>query len=196
MTQLVSSDLPVGYTGAMTADQMNRLRDDLLIHHDHSSGKGGTVGHGNTEDAAIDDTYLTHVNLNKHVQGTGVVEGGPDNPGGSAGVHGLGTTSYVWGNTKRQLVCQIGTGTTDRGGDEDDDPLSQRGRGTFGTAFAEPPELVWCLPNVGQAACVSVYQRLATSFAVRFRFRDESTYSDGNQHNIPFLWIAFGVIEE
>lgn len=192
MGELVSSTLPGGYTGAITADQFNRLRDDLMKHHDHSSGKGGTVAHSNTTDAVIDDTYLDHDTINKHIQGSGT-SGSPDNPGGSQGVHNLSSATYLAGITKQQMICQVGTGTTDR---HDSETKEQRGRGTWSTAFAEPPTLILCLNTVGQAATTTIYQRLTTSFAVKFRFRDESSYSDGNQHNIPFVWMAWGVIEE
>jgi hypothetical protein len=184
MSQLVSSTLT---GGNITSHQFNALRDDLMKHHDHSAGKGGAIAHSSLTDQAIDDTYLTHEALSVHVQGAGTDET-PDDPGGSSGVHGLG--DYVAGITKRQLVCQIGTGTTDRYDDNEN-----RGRGTFGVPFAEPPDVVLCCCTIGQAATVTVYQRLTTSFAVKFRFRDESTYS-GSQQNLPFVWAAWGYIEK
>jgi len=190
MSDLLSSDLPGGYTGPLTADQMNRLRDDLFKRHDHSSGKGGTITHSSVTDAAIPGTYLSHSILNQHVQGTGT-SGTPDNPGGDRGVHGLGSSTYVAGMTKGQFVVQHGTGTTDR---YNEDTEEQRGRGTFGTPYAEPPYvLVTCA--IGESATVTVYQRLTTSFAVKFRFMDGSTYQ-GSQQNIAFTWIAFGVMNE
>jgi hypothetical protein len=195
MSQLVSSTLPAGYTGVITADQFNRLRDDLMKHHDHSTDHGGQISHADLVDGVIDGTYLSHALLNKHVQGAGI-RPTPDNPGGAQGVHGLdGSGAYVAGITKRQLMCQIGSGTTDKGGTADDE-LEQRGRGTFGLAFAEPPAVVLALNTVGYAASTTVYQVLNTSFAVKFRFITGSTYSDGSQHNIPFVWLALGVIEE
>jgi len=185
MSQIVSSDLA---SGNITAHQFNSLRDDLMRHHDHSSGKGGAIAHSSLTDDPIDDTYLDHEKLSIHVQGAGTGET-PDDPGGSSGVHGL--SDYVAGITKRQLICQIGTGTTDRYNEDDDE---NRGRGTFGTAFAEPPDVVLCCPTVGQAATVTVYQRLTTSFAAKFRFRDGSVYN--GEHAITFTWAAFGYVEK
>jgi len=185
MSQLVSSTLT---GGNITANQFNRLRDDLMKHHDHDTGRGGTVAHTNLTDGTIDDTYLDHDALNLHVQGAGT-SGTPDSPGGSSGVHGLG--HYVAGITKRQLVCQIGTGETDR---YDEDTQENRGRGTFSVPFAEPPDIVLCSCNVGQAATVTVYQRLTTSFAAKFRFRDGSPYNE--HYAIPFVWAAWGYIGE
>jgi len=190
MAELVSSDLPGGYTGTITADQFNRLRDDLMKHHDHATDRGGPVGHDDLTDEPIDDTYLTHADLNTHVQGSGT-SAAPDSPGGSQGVHGISSSEYLAGITKRQLVCQIGTGTTDRYNADDDE---QRGRGTFGTPFTEPPDTVLCINTIGESSTVTVYQRLTTSFAVKFRFRDESGYAGGQQAT-PFVYMAWGWIE-
>jgi hypothetical protein len=190
---IVSSDLPVGYTGTIAADQLNRLRDDLLKNHTHASGEGGTVSHGNLTDEEIDDTYLTHARINQHIQSTGT-SSDPDPTGGISGVHGLASGQYVVGHTRRQLVIQIGSGTTDRGGEEGDN-YEQRGRGTFSIPFAEIPEIIWCINTSGESAIATVYQRLTTSVAVKFRFMTDSQYMDGNQHNIPFIFAAMGVIE-
>ena len=189
MPDLLSSPLPAGYTGDITADQFNRLREDLFKIHNHEQGPpnyGGAVAHSDLTDEILPGTFLTHALLSAHVQGTGT-GAAPDNPGGSAGVHGLASSQYVLGIRPHQLLFQYGTGTTDRF----DDLYQQRGRGTFPIAYVEAP-LVWCC-SISEATVATVYQRLPTSFAVRFRYYYTSVYFDALTPT-QFNWIALGVI--
>ena len=185
MPDLLSSPLPVGYTGDITADQFNRLREDLFKIHDHSSGYGNAVAHSDLTDEILPGTFLNHEYLNQHVQGSGT-SSAPDNPGGSAGVHGLASTQYVLGIRPHQLLWQYGTGTTNRW----DDLYQQRGRGTFPVAYAEAP-LVWCC-SILDSTVATVYQRLPTSFAVRFRYYYSSAYFSVETAT-DFNWIVTGV---
>ena len=75
MRDLVSSDLPAGYTGAITADQMNRLREDLFKNHDHATDRGGAIAHSDLTDGVLTGTILSHLLLSKHAQGTGTGAG-------------------------------------------------------------------------------------------------------------------------
>jgi len=102
---LVSSKVAAGMK--VLADHFNKLREDLLTNHDHSSGKGGTVDHGDLADGVISGTALDHEHINLHVQGSASAAA-PDNPGGDQGVHGLNAASYVAGALGSQFVVFAG----------------------------------------------------------------------------------------
>jgi hypothetical protein len=195
MPYLVSSPLPDPWTGKITAEVFNKLRQDLFKIHDHSgTGFGGTISHANIEDSALLGTALTHALLDDHVRGSIAHS---DNPGGDQGVHGLSPSQHVAGSQPRQFVVQIGTGTVNRW---DKERNEHRGRGTFGTPFKETPT-VFCVNTFGESAVTTVYQTLLTSFAVRFRFYYTSDYfqkgpdgEDGDQWAVTFCFIALGVI--
>jgi hypothetical protein len=98
------------------ASQYNNLRKDIydtIDGHDHggTATSGKKVAHGDlVDDAAIQNTYLTHAKITKHVQGTGT-SSDPDDPGGSQGVHGLASSCYVMGSPTGQQVIQWGQDT-------------------------------------------------------------------------------------
>jgi len=114
MPTLKSSRVAEGQVA--TAAQYNNLRADLLdsTGHDHSTGYGGEVNHGDLGDGVIitpTNTYVSHAKLNKHVQGDGA-SADPDATGGNKGVHGLHADVYVAGSASSQKVVQTGNGTT------------------------------------------------------------------------------------
>lgn len=167
----------------------NNLRSDLLTEHDHSSGKGGTVSHGDLSDGAITGTYLTHEQLNKHVQGSGT-DTSPDDPGGNQGVHGLPSIAYVMGSVGAQLIMQHGTAVTDITSDVGGGYVDQCYDITFPTAFGSPPT-VYVTPNDTNAARVGIYNLSAggcTAF-VGFPFGEKAT----GQYGATFSWVAIGV---
>ncbi len=102
---LVSSKVAAGMK--VLADHFNKLREDLLTNHDHSSGKGGTVNHGDLSDGIISGTGVNHEHINLHIQGT-ETDPAPDTPGGDQGVHGLHSSVFVAGGAKHQLVILAG----------------------------------------------------------------------------------------
>jgi hypothetical protein len=99
---------------AILASHINKIIDDILS-HTHASGEGGTVAHSSLSDGSITSTYLNHVDLNKHVQGTGTTEHGADSPGGSQGVHGHNASTYMMGSLGGQYVIQTGVDTLSAG---------------------------------------------------------------------------------
>ena len=200
MRELVSSDLPAGYTGAITADQINRLREDLLKGHDHASGRGGAIHHDwldEDDGQPIPGTALLHSIINNHLQGTGT-SGSPDAGGGTHGVHGLPSGIYVFGVGARQFCIQVGT--SDAGSNRSTEEPSGSGlytfraRGTYYRAFSEAPYVLTCCTEA-QAATTSVYQTLKTSVAAKMRFRSESSWTQDPNSEPKFNWIAFGYIE-
>ena len=98
------------------AAQYNNLRLDVFdtsTGHDHdgTSSGGKKVNHSNlVDDDPIANTYLTHAEINKHVQGTDNVDGGSDSPGGDQGVHGLAAAAYVAGVFGHQAGDAVLTG--------------------------------------------------------------------------------------
>ena len=173
-----------------TINQYNDLRADVLA-HDHSSGEGGTVDHGDLTDGVISGTYLDHDHLNTHVQGTGEVVGGSDDPGGDQGVHGLPPAAYVAGSLANQLIVQVGTGTTDTATqigatgyyDQYEDIA-------FPTAFDSAPT-VFIITTETTSARIAVTNVVAASFRalIGFPFGDAAT----QQEPCDFMWIAVGV---
>ena len=104
---IASSNVADGQTA--TAAQYNNLRDDVLNNHDHGSGGGIAINHGDCSDGTITGTYHNHANLRTHLMGTG--ESFDDNPGGSQGVHGLISGQYVMGSAGAQYIVAFGSDT-------------------------------------------------------------------------------------
>ena len=93
----------------ITADQFNKLREDLLTNHDHSSDMGGVIDHKDLKETkAMSGMAHMHEDLDVHVNGGGPGPTDIDNPGGSAGVHGLHPSVYVPGVFGSQLVFRCG----------------------------------------------------------------------------------------
>jgi len=189
--KITSSDLPEGYTDVVLADQINRLWADLFLYHAHASasGDGIPINHADLTDEVIADTGVTHITINKHIQGSGT-SATPDTGGGNSGVHGLPGGSYVAGISKDGLCIQVATGTTDRYNSK-----GQRGRAWFAVPFQEAPYCM-AINTTGITAATTVYQRLITSCAVRFAFVEGSGYYHDAQHNVPFTVIAIGKVGE
>jgi hypothetical protein len=88
------------------AAHFNAIIDDIKTHA-HEAGEG-TVLHSSLGGGAISGTYVDHVAISKHIQGSGTSED-PDADGGASGVHGLATGVYVAGaNAAHTLVHVCG----------------------------------------------------------------------------------------
>lgn len=168
----------------------NNLRSDLLTEHDHSTGKGGTVSHGDLSDGVISGTYTDHDAINTHVQGTGT-SSDPDDPGGSQGVHGLPSTAYVMGCLSSQLVMQSGTGTTDSTLVVDGSYVDQYEDITFPAAFSGTPK-VFVMSNDSNSARIGATSITTSGFRalIGFPFGSKAT----SQYSAQFMWIAVGVL--
>lgn len=92
---LVSSKVAAGIT--ILAEHFNKLWTDMTQNHNHSSGQGGTVSHGDLSDGVVTGTYTSHDVINNHIQADGT-EAEPDGYGGARGVHGLPAAQYVFGS--------------------------------------------------------------------------------------------------
>jgi len=100
------------------AADFNKLRNDLLANHTHTSGEGGTVDHADlTETGDMSGMGHRHEDIESHLLGGGAGPNAIDNPGGSQGIHGLASTVYAAGAqgrkfdaswTASQLVIQGG----------------------------------------------------------------------------------------
>lgn len=77
------------------ATAYNNLRTDLLSNHDHTSGQGAVINHGALADNSIAGTYHTHGDTEKHMDG--VLNSFSDAPGGEKGVHGILSTTSLFG---------------------------------------------------------------------------------------------------
>lgn len=166
----------------------NNLRRDLLTEHDHSSGKGGTVSHGDLSDGAITGTYLTHEQLNKHVQGSGT-DTSPDDPGGNQGVHGLPAIAYVMGSVGAQLIMQHGTTVTDGTAVVSGEYVDQTKAIVFPAAFGDTPT-VYITPHDSNAARIGAASVTVNGFTalVGFPFGPKATGAYG----ASFSWVAIG----
>jgi len=166
----------------------NNLRADLLTEHDHSAGKGGTVSHGNLSDGAITGTYLTHEQLNKHVQGAGTSTE-PDDPGGSQGVHGLPSTAYVMGCVGAQLIMQHGTAVTDDTVVVSGEYVDQIYNATFPVAFGATPT-VYITPQDSNSARIGATNITTSGFTalIGFPFGAKAT----GQYGATFSWTGIG----
>lgn len=114
MGSLVSSRVAAGI--AVLHTHINNLWTDLVYNHDHSSGKGGQVDHGElAETSEISGMNHTHSNIETHMNGsTGSFS---DVGGGDQGVHGHASVVYVAGSMDSQMVIMGGEDTLDGSGD-------------------------------------------------------------------------------
>lgn len=167
-----SSDVLSG--DEIRADQINRLYEDLIRQHDHSTNK---IDHAlMAETGRLQGLDTDHERIDTHIVGDGASF--TDSPGGAQGVHGLTSIQYVAGSGKWQMIAQWdiipNTDPNWRDADaewpEDSDNWVKRNRFQFPVAYDEPPEI--CLICVEGTASVttSVYQRLKTSFAFKIRY--------------------------
>jgi len=172
------------------AADYNKLRNDLLVNHDHSSGQGGTPDHKDlTETDEMSGMGHMHEDIDSHLLGGGAGPNAIDNPGGTAGVHGLATSGYVAGVmgykyntsfTAAQMVMQCGYQTWD---------TTQYGSKTVtfgGGGFSAVPYVV-AVPYKGsplnsETMSLAITAVGTTSFTVKNTF-----------HIINgFYWIAMG----
>jgi len=183
-----STNLAEGQQSA--ASQYNTLRDDLITQHDHTTGQGGTVSHGDLTDAVISGTYIDHSDLNTHVQGSGTSDT-PDAYGGDRGVHGLPALAYVLGSMSSQFVAQWGTDTTNGYQVVSGSYVDQTKTVTFPNTFASAPS-VYVIPISADSARVGVYSVGTSSFQalIGFPFGGHATA----QSNTDFYWIAVGTL--
>lgn len=121
---LTSSKVAAGTE--ILADHVNKLREDMLTNHDHSSGKGGTIDHSDlAETDEMAGMGHQHGDIDVHLLGSGPGPNSIDNPGGDQGVHGHSASVYVAGSvdyngTAKQMVFRCGTGTiVQKGGLQD-----------------------------------------------------------------------------
>jgi hypothetical protein len=182
MARLLSSD--VSNATPITADSLERLWVDIWEHHQHSSDEGGTgvVDHANVID---DDGVHTMLDTHALIGGSFV-----DNPGGSKGVHGLGTDGAVIGTTEGQYLIQWGT--TAQTDNYDDDRLENRGKAVFPVPFSEPPVVCFAAPienTYDVTSMVTVYKTTRNSMSVKFK----TTWMT-DERNVLFCWIAIGRI--
>jgi hypothetical protein len=166
----------------------NNLRSDLLTEHDHSAGKGGTVSHGDLSDGAITGTYLTHEQLNLHVQGAGT-DTSPDDPGGSQGVHGLPSIAYVMGSVGSQLIMQHGVSVTDTTSVVSGSYVDQVATVIFPAEFGDTPT-VYLTPQDSNSARVGATNISTFGFTalIGFPFGAKAT----GQYGATFSWNAIG----
>jgi len=166
----------------------------LLDEHDHSTGKGGIVSHGDTSDGVISGTYLDHDALNTHVQGAGT-SASPDDPGGSQGVHGLISTAYVMGILTGQYTMQVGTGTTDGATEINGSGYyDQTEEITYPSAFSSDPA-IFIVPLDSNSARVGV--TLAGGEAdYTAKFKALVGFPSGSKatgaYAAEFMWVAIG----
>ena len=184
---IVSTRLANGQQSAIS--QYNNLRADVLAHN-HSTGEGGAVDHGDLTDGVISGTYLDHDHLNTHVQGAGT-SADPDDPGGDQGVHGLPESGYVAGSLGAQLVVQVGTGTTDSTSAITGSYVDQYEDITFPTEYDSAPK-VFIVTTEATSARIAVDDVATTGFRalLGFPFGDAAT----GQESCEFMWIAVGEI--
>jgi hypothetical protein len=180
---------PVVDDTTATADAYNDLRKDIF--EDHVHDENNLVDHGDLTETGgpIDGTYLTHTKLTKHVQGAGVSLD-PDDPGGSAGVHGLPVDAFVMGTRKGAgYTWVLGRNFTDL-----HDWATQycSSNISFGLTFTDDPYIVicsWQAPD--NRACAIVLTDVDESdFNVRINV--ENTTGD-EQKTVYFNWMAVGV---
>jgi len=181
-------------TDTALASQYNNLRLDIFDQtsgHDHAgtATSGKKVSHANLVDGLIPNTYLTHAQLTKHVQGAGTSET-PDNPGGALGVHGLASDIYVPGSqgymttptafTAAQLVMQGGYVSWTYGGYGSCSVTF--GDGGFSTLAAVVVTPIKAGPSDATTYSLPITAYSATGFTVK-----STSYTPGG-----FYWIAIG----
>lgn len=152
MARLLSSYVQNG--DVITADQVDRLVQDLWRIHQHNQahGDGGQISHGN-----LVDNLDEHKVVDTHI--------GIDAVGGSQGVHGLPAGRYVLGVGPEQFEIRWGIAVTDRW---DEDTYEQRGKADFGyPRFVEPPYAALIQPFNCAAAITTWYK--ATQNSVSFK---------------------------
>lgn len=140
---------PVATGQKVLALQYNNLRKDLLVNHTHTDagGEGGVISHEDLTDGAVSGTGITHENIDKHV--TGDLPGTfADNPGGSAGVHGLVAAAFVGGTAGMVTQGEDGTATLVPGqlvvvaGHYTPATNKEEHTISFGMTFTSPPSVV------------------------------------------------------
>jgi hypothetical protein len=177
---ITASKVVAGMT--ILASHINKLIDDILS-HTHVSGEGGTVPHNVLSDGVITGTYLNHVDISKHVQGSGTTEHGSDSPGGSQGVHGLNTSAYVAGAFGGQFYVQKGTCIPSTYLDA---PYIKYVTVTFSPAFASPP-IIAVTPTERPMSEPFYYLQDVVSGSFKL-------CSSGPYHDHVFHWIAIGTM--
>lgn len=179
MGDLIASDVVAGYP--ITADQMERLFLDIWKNHQHESGDGGTIDHGD-----VADDKAEHATMDTHIKVGGSFA---DNPGGSKGVHGLASTEAILGITGNQMVIRWGTGITGRK-TTTEGKVENREDVAFGVpVFVQPPDLCFACPTDGYTAFVSAYKVTVNSASFRFY-----TPFNNVERGVPFCWFAIGRI--
>lgn len=164
----------------VTADQFNKLREDLLTNHDHSSGMGGTVDHGDLmETDSMAGMSHMHEDLDVHLNGGGPGPTDIDNPGGSMGVHSLHPSVYVAGILgSQQLVLMCGDETS-----SGTSGTTGFGTYTFGTCLGVTATIKASSGNpMDQGVAVHTLTTTGFSWIVS---------TDGGKTN-GFYWIAWG----
>lgn len=121
------------------ASLFNKLRNDVLKNHDHSSGQG-TVDHADLADSGpMSSVYHDHGNIETHMNGS---DGSfDDSGGGEQGVHGLGSGIRVCGVLGKTVDGVFTAGqAVILYGSETSPPTS--GSVSFGTVFDVPPIVI------------------------------------------------------
>lgn len=181
MAILLSST--VADTDTITADQLNRLAEDLAHLHAHVPNADANLQDGaQISHANVTDGEGEHAMIDVHASAT-------SNPGGSMGVHGVPADRYVLGVGPDQYEFRWGTHSTT---DWDPDTREQRGKADIGfPRFVEPVALALFQPLNCPAGIVTWYKM--TENSVSFKVRIPSV---GIQTPISVFWLVFGKVPQ
>jgi hypothetical protein len=189
MGDIVSSDILTGWD--VTADQVRRVLEDLRRHHNHDGTKGAVIDHGDLTDGELPDTHHDHNDLRIHMIGanTSFV----DNPGGTGGVHQLGSNYHVMGAGSAKPIVDGAKGITDSY-KVIDSVYIQRGRAAYEEAYPEVPHATSCAVS-NEPMYMSIHQRLTTSSAWQVCAAIPTSTKRDGQSSIPVHQLALGVVE-